>query len=53
MSIFTYYQLNALKEEVEALNRKLAELTKEELEEVISGKSDIDLRKDLYENVIL
>ena len=33
----TKEELNALKEEVEALNRKLAELTEEELEEVAGG----------------
>ena len=30
-------ELNALKEEVEALNKKLAELTEEELNQVTSG----------------
>ena len=30
-------ELNALKEEVETLNKKLAELTKEELAEVFGG----------------
>ena len=33
----TERELNALKEEVEALNRKLAELTEEELEQVTGG----------------
>ena len=33
----TKEELNALKEEVEALNKKLAELTEEELEQVASG----------------
>ena len=33
----TKEELNALKEEVEALNRKLAELTEEELEQVSGG----------------
>ena len=33
----TKEELNALKEEVEALNKKLAELTDEELEQVVGG----------------
>ena len=33
----TKEELNALKEEVEALNKKLAELTEEELAQVSSG----------------
>ena len=33
----TKEELNALKEEIEKLNRKLAELTEEELEEVTGG----------------
>ena len=33
----TKEELNALKEEVEALNKKLAELTEEELEQVAGG----------------
>ena len=33
----TKEELNALKEEVEALNKKLAELTEEELEQVSGG----------------
>ena len=33
----TEEELNALKEEVEALNKKLAELSKEELEQVTGG----------------
>ena len=33
----TKEELNALKEEVEALNRKLHELTEEELEQVTGG----------------
>ena len=36
----TKEELNALKEEVEALNKKLAELTKEELEQVTGGSTD-------------
>ena len=35
----TKEELNALKEEVEALNKKLAELTEEELEKVAGGDS--------------
>ena len=34
----TKEELNALKEEVETLNRKLAELSEEELEQVIGGE---------------
>ena len=33
----TKEELNALKEEVEALNKKLCELTEEELEQVTGG----------------
>ena len=33
-------ELNALKEEVETLNKKLAELTEEELAQVSGGVSD-------------
>ena len=33
----TKEELNALKEEVETLNRKLSELSKEELEQVTGG----------------
>ena len=36
----TKEELNALKEEVEALNNKLCELTTEELEQVTGGKLD-------------
>lgn len=46
-------ELNALKEEYEALGSKLKELTEDELEAVTGGsimKCDIDIRKDLYEN---
>ena len=39
----TKEELNALKEEVETLNKKLAELTKEELAQVAGG-----LAPDLY-----
>ena len=35
-------ELNALKEEVEVLNAKLAELTEEELAEVSGGQTGID-----------
>ena len=42
----TKEELNALKEEVEALNKKLAELTEEELEQVTGGLSDEDKHKD-------
>ena len=39
----TKEELNALKEEVEALNKKLAELTEEELEEVSGGGGNLYL----------
>ena len=38
----TKEELNALKEEVETLNKKLAELTNEELEKVTGGKVQPD-----------
>ena len=38
----TKEELNALKEEVEALNNKLCELTTEELEQVTGGKLDYE-----------
>ena len=41
----TKKELNALKEEVEALNKKLAELTDEELEQV-SGGARLIFRED-------
>ena len=34
----TKEELNALKEEVEALNKKLAELTEDELKQVVGGQ---------------
>lgn len=37
----TKEELNAIKEEVEALNKKLAELTEEELEQVTGGRHGI------------
>ena len=37
----TKEELNALKEEVEAVSRKLKELTKEELEQVVGGVNKI------------
>ena len=40
----TKEELNALKEEVESLNKKLAELTEEELQQV-SGGETLDWRK--------
>ena len=45
----TKEELSALKEEVEALNKKLGELTDEELAQVYGGI----LPKDHYENIIL
>ena len=38
----TKEELNALKEEVETLNKKLAELTEEELTQVTGGKTGIN-----------
>ena len=52
----TQEELNELKKEYETLNSKLKELSEDELKQVTGGsiqKSDIDIRKDLYENVIL
>ena len=45
----TKEELNALKEEVKTLNKKLAELTEDELMQVTGGI----LPKDYYENIIL
>ena len=42
----TAEELNALREEVKTLNKKLAELTKEELEQVTGGVSIDILHKD-------
>ena len=39
----TQEQLNVLKEEVETLNNKLAELTDEELEQVTGGSKKVDI----------
>ena len=39
----TKEELNALKEEVETLNKKLAELNEEELEQVAGGEGDKQL----------
>ena len=41
-------ELNALKEEVETLSRKLHELTEEELAQVSGGK-DVSLRAFVFE----
>ena len=44
----TKEELNALKEEVETLNKKLRELTPEELEQVTGGTPDISrLKRDI------
>ena len=43
----TKEELNALKEEVETLNKKLAELTEEELEQVSGGEADNSCPKNL------
>ena len=39
-------ELNALKEEVETLNKKLAELTEDELKQVAGGKPDLIIQPD-------
>ena len=41
----TKEELDTLKEEVETLNKKLAELTEEELEQVAGGSFDGDMQK--------
>ena len=43
----TAEELNALKEEVENLNKKLAELTEEELGQVSGGEADNSCPKNL------
>ena len=45
----TKVELNAIKEEVEAVSKKLQELSEEELAQVAGGI----LPKDYYENIIL
>ena len=40
----TKEELNALKEEVETLNKKLAELTDEELAQVAGGSVEMEIR---------
>ena len=48
----TKEELNALKEEVETVSRKLHELTEEELEQVSGGSDDIvDFTSKVYETV--
>ena len=42
----TKEELNALKEEVETLNKKLAELTDEELEQVTGGVPTVRVKED-------
>ena len=52
----TQKELNQLKEKYETVINKLKELNDEELKMVTGGnimKCDIDIRKDLYENIIL
>ena len=46
-------ELNTIKEEVETLNKKLAELTEDELHQVVGGVENLDIRKDEYESIIL
>lgn len=41
----TKEELNAIKEEIETLNKKLAELTEEELEQVTGGKTIFDIEE--------
>ena len=47
----TKEELNALKEEVEILNKKLAELTEEELKEITGGSNPYDHNVMLTEAV--
>ena len=47
----TKEELNALKEEVETLNKKLAELTEEELEQVAGGSGSSRPRFDIGDTV--
>lgn len=42
----TKEELNSIKEEVETLNKKLSELTEEELKHVVGGKLNIKLSDD-------
>ena len=52
----TQEEFKELKQEYASLTAKLKELTEDELDVVTGGsimKSDIDIRKDLYENIIL
>ena len=44
----TAEELNALKEEVETLNKKLAELSEEELEQVMGGYMSGSIMGDIY-----
>ena len=52
----TKEELQQLKQEYESLNNKLKELNEDELKLVTGSgyqNTDIDTRKDLYENIIL
>ena len=51
-SMKTKEELNVLKKEYDELNRKLTELSEDELKDVFGGV-ELDIRKDLYENIIL
>ena len=44
----TVEELNALKEEVETLNKKLAELSEEELSQVSGGSETFDRYEEWY-----
>ena len=48
----TKEELNVLKKEYEEVNRKLAELSEDELKDIFGG-AELDIRKDYYENIIL
>lgn len=48
----TKQELEEIKSRVEELNAALQELSEDELSTVLGG-TDIDTRKDLYENIIL
>ena len=47
----TVEELNALKEEVETLNKKLAELSEEELEQVAGGGNVNEAYSEIWYNI--
>ncbi len=49
----TKEELNALRNEVESVNKKLAELTEEELEQVIGGDSaTLDVAREVAQEIV-